>query len=69
MKLVNMPKPKKGQVWERKKDGKALLIKATKGTDVFYVVDLLNQKVQHHVTKRDLWIYWTLKDTIQKYGH
>lgn len=67
MKMGNRPKIKKGQVWERKRDKLAIVIVATKGGDIFRCKNVLNTKVQHHINKKTLWLYYDLRGSKQKY--
>lgn len=64
----DLPKPKKGQVWRRKRDGLELLIVGSHGDYTFRSVNLLNRKVQHHIMRKTLWIYYELVGTESKHG-
>lgn len=62
-----MPKPQKGQVWRRKKDSMNLLVVGTQGDGMFRTVNMQNRKVQHHVLRKTLWMYYTLVGTEEKH--
>ena len=68
MKIGNRTKVKKGQVWRRKHDKLNIVIVGTKGGDIFRCKNLINQKVQHHIHKKTLWLYYELLGSELKYG-
>ena len=64
----NLPKIKIGQIWTRRRDGLEIEIVDSKGSDTFRCKNLRNSKVQHHIAKKTLWIYWEPKGSKEKYG-
>jgi len=64
----DLPKPKKGQVWRNKQDGLEILIVGTHGDNMFRTVNLLNRKIQHHVTRKTFWLYYDIMGTESKHG-
>lgn len=58
-------KIKKGQVWKRRSDG--LLILITQAGDKPRTKNLLKPHIQHHIKRRDLWVYWELLGTENSY--
>jgi len=67
LKKGDLIKPKKGQVWKRKRDGLLLLMVGGHNGDTYRCVNLLNRKIQHHITKKTLNIYWQLIGTENNY--
>ena len=61
------PKVKKGQIWERKKDGYRIFIHKGKGDE--WKSQCLNNKKSHHIITFDLHKYWKLIETEQKMRH
>ena len=61
-------KPRKGQVWSRKRDGLVLLICGGHNGDTYRCLNLYNRKIQHHITKKTLNIYYTHIGTEMNHG-
>jgi len=55
-------------VWRNKQDGLEILIVGTHGDNMFRTVNLLNRKIQHHVTRKTFWLYYDIMGTESKHG-